>query len=204
MLRLDIRFSLLFGPERVPRPMSLDPLLGWFALILGKLAVHSRIWHFCSLVEPRGAGSASRGRSVPGMGVAAPTQTPSLPQSLLPPGAKPSGFPGLSFRPGDVPAGHTGHRHMPCLLHPFSSGLCLVAVTPVIAAGMQHSGNILSEGWQKEQQHREQSGFGKGGLPHQVPSGLLKGRAAVFSPPGSPRLSTTLSAGPAPCLATPI
>lgn len=81
MLRLDRRFSLLFGPKRVPT-LLLDPVLGWFALILGKLAVHFRIWHFCSLVELRGTGSASRWRSGPGTvgggGVAAPRQMPSL------------------------------------------------------------------------------------------------------------------------------
>lgn len=108
MLRLDIRFSLLFGPKRVPRPLSLDPVLGWFALILGKLAVHSKIWHFCSLAEPRGAGSASRGRSVSGPRVAAPRQMPSPPERSLPPGAKPSGSLGLRFRPGTSPQGTLG------------------------------------------------------------------------------------------------
>lgn len=105
---------------------------------------------------------------------------------LLPPGTKPSGSLGLSFRPGDVPTGHTWHHHTPCLLHPFSSGLCLVTGALVIAAGMQHAENICQrDGRRNDSTQRAERVWEGGGLPHKVPSGLLKGRAAVFSPVGS-------------------
>lgn len=76
MLRLDIRFSLLFGPKRVPHPLSLDPVLGWFALILGKLAVHAKIGISAAWLNPGELAQPPEGGQCLGRGWRPPGKCP--------------------------------------------------------------------------------------------------------------------------------
>lgn len=134
MLRLDLRFSLLFGPQRVP-PLVVGP--GPRVVCPGseRAGCASSTGHLCSLQrEVRPWDRGREGGSPQANGLSS--------LEVAPTGHRAIWLPGSEFQPWGRPRrAHLAPSHA-LLTASFQPRLCLASVTLVIAAAMRHPENV--------------------------------------------------------------